>query len=229
MSRAGAAAATAEVAGATAVAGTAAGVRLRDMSWRDIPQLAALDAELFGTDAWSEATWWSELAGRPRRDYVVAVTVDDGERAASAAGTAYREPTRAEPAAEENALDEKAHGEKAHDEKAHEDPAYRRGAVDGPVVGYAGLDHGGEVADVMTLAVVPARRGTGLGDRLVAELTRRARARGAQALMLEVRADNAAAIRLYRRHGLEQVGVRRRYYEPGGVDALVLRRRIGAP
>lgn len=194
MSLARATAADAEAEVAVDVAGVTAGVRLRDMSWRDISQLAALDAELFGTDAWSEATWWSELAGRPRRDYVVAVTVGDGDRPASAAGTAYR-----------------------------------RAAVDEPVVGYAGLDHGGEVADVMTVAVVPARRGTGLGDVLVAELTRRARARGARALMLEVRADNAAAIRLYRRHGLEQVGVRRGYYQPGGVDALVLRRRIGAP
>ena len=30
-------------------------------------------AELFADDAWSEQTWWAELAGRPRRDYVVAV------------------------------------------------------------------------------------------------------------------------------------------------------------
>ena len=43
--------------------------------------------------------------------------------------------------------------------------------------------------------------------------------------MLEVRADNAAAIRLYRRHGFERLAVRRGYYQPGDVDAWVMRLR----
>ena len=34
--------------------------------------LAALEAELFAADAWSAASWWAELAQRPRRAYVVA-------------------------------------------------------------------------------------------------------------------------------------------------------------
>ena len=45
---------------------------LRPLTWRDIPVLAALEPELFAADAWSEASWWSELAQRPRRSYVVA-------------------------------------------------------------------------------------------------------------------------------------------------------------
>ena len=39
---------------------------LRPLTWRDIPVLAALEPELFAADAWSEASWWSELAQRPR-------------------------------------------------------------------------------------------------------------------------------------------------------------------
>ena len=62
---------------------------------------------------------------------------------------------------------------------------------------------------------------TALGD-----LLGRASAAGAQSVLLEVRADNAPALRLYGRHGFEQVSVRRRYYQPGDVDALVLRRRL---
>lgn len=43
------------------------------MRWWDIPALAAIDADLFGADGWSEATFWSELAGVPdRRWYRVA-------------------------------------------------------------------------------------------------------------------------------------------------------------
>ena len=48
------------------------GVTLRELEWTDLATLAALEQELFADDAWSEQTWWAELAGRPRRDYVVA-------------------------------------------------------------------------------------------------------------------------------------------------------------
>ena len=142
---------------------------LRDVHWTDIEQLAQLERELFADDAWSQQTWWAELAGRPRRDYVAEV----------------------------------------------------EGAE---VLGYAGLDHGGDVADVMTIAVAPSARGRGLGRRLLDELETRARAGRAASVMLEVRADNASAIGLYDRAGYTVVSTRRRYYQPGDIDALVMRR-----
>lgn len=142
---------------------------LRDLEWTDLAHLAELEQHLFADDAWSEQTWWAELAGRPRRDYVVAT------------------------------------------------------APEGAIAGYAGLDHGGEVADVMTVAVAPDHQGRGLGRMLLAELLHRATARGAEAVLLEVRADNDAARRLYDRAGFEVISVRRRYYQPGDVDALVMR------
>ncbi len=141
---------------------------LREITWRDIPALATLEPELFPDDAWSEQTWWAELALRPRRCYVVA---EQG----------------------------------------------------GAVVGYAGLDRGGEVADVMTIAVAPPARGKGLGRVLIDCLIRAARRDGAQHLMLEVRADNVAAQRLYSGTGFEMLTVRRKYYQPGDVDAHIMR------
>ena len=92
-------------------------------------------------------------------------------------------------------------------------------------VGYAGLMTGGAEADVQTVAVVPGVQGRGWGGRLLRELVRLAAQDRATALLLEVRADNEAAIALYRRHGFEQLAVRRRYYQPGDVDALVMRLR----
>ena len=68
---------------------------------------------------------------------------------------------------------------------------------------------------------VPRARGTGLGRRLLAELVDRARAAGAERLVLEVRADNVAARGLYDSAGFGLLQTRRGYY-PGGVDALVL-------
>lgn len=143
---------------------------LRPVRWQDLSSLADLEQELFPDDAWSLGSWWRELAGRPRREYVL-VEGDAG------------------------------------------------------IAGYAGLDHGGEVSDVMTMAVHPRRRGQGTGRRLLTDLLDRARAAGADRVMLEVRADNAPAIGLYESVGFATVSTRRGYYH--GVDALVLALDLG--
>ena len=91
--------------------------------------------------------------------------------------------------------------------------------------GYAGLlcPSGAEDADIQTVAVsAPARR-QGLGRALVTALLAEAARRGARRVFLEVRADNPPAQELYRSLGFAEVGVRRGYYQPDGVDALVMR------
>ena len=65
--------------------------------------------------------------------------------------------------------------------------------------------------------------GTGLGARLLTELLRAATAFECDEVLLEVRVDNARAQRLYERFGFEPIGFRRGYYQPGNVDALVMR------
>jgi [ribosomal protein S18]-alanine N-acetyltransferase len=53
------------------------GVRLRRMRWWDVPALVPVDRDCFGSDAWEEAGFWSELAGWPEsRHYVVAEPAD---------------------------------------------------------------------------------------------------------------------------------------------------------
>lgn len=97
-------------------------------------------------------------------------------------------------------------------------------ATDGATVyGYAGLDCAGNTADVMTVAVDPADQGHGIGGVLVRWMLHEATSSGAEALLLEVRADNGRARKLYDRNGFEQISIRRRYYQPGDVDALVMR------
>lgn len=99
-------------------------------------------------------------------------------------------------------------------------------AVDeaGGILGYAGLDLAGDVADIMTIATAPDARGRGIGQMLLGELVARATRHGAEAVLLEVRADNIRARALYERNGFELLSTRRRYYQPGDVDALVMRR-----
>ncbi|GGV57386.1 ribosomal-protein-alanine acetyltransferase [Streptomyces longisporoflavus] len=97
-------------------------------------------------------------------------------------------------------------------------------AMDGDrLVGYAGLASGGDQADVQTIAVAPSHWGTGLGSRLLTDLLSAATAFECAEVMLEVRVDNTRAQKLYERFGFEPIGFRRGYYQPGNVDALVMR------
>jgi len=94
---------------------------------------------------------------------------------------------------------------------------------DGRIVGYAGLASAGELADVQTIAVARDHWGTGLGATLLTELLRAATAFECAEVMLECRIDNIRAQKLYERFGFEAIGFRRGYYQPGNVDALVMR------
>ncbi|MET8283808.1 ribosomal protein S18-alanine N-acetyltransferase [Streptomyces sp. NPDC048448] len=97
-------------------------------------------------------------------------------------------------------------------------------ALDGDrLVGYAGLAAAGDLGDVQTIAVRRDQWSTGLGARLLAELLRAATAFECAEVMLECRVDNVRAQKLYERFGFEPIGFRRGYYQPGNVDALVMR------
>ena len=95
----------------------------------------------------------------------------------------------------------------------------------GEIVGYGGIVVVGDVADVQTVGTVAAAQGRGIGAAQLRWMAAEATVRGASALMLEVRASNAAARRLYARHGFQELHVRRRYY-PGGEDAVIMRKAL---
>ncbi len=100
-------------------------------------------------------------------------------------------------------------------------------ALDGDraVAGYAGLavDTPDE-AWVNTIGVRRDAQRHGVGTALLTALLAEAARRGAWRTLLEVAVDNAAAQRLYARHGFEAVAVRRGYYQPSNTDALVMLR-----
>lgn len=101
----------------------------------------------------------------------------------------------------------------------------------GMIDGYAGLfaPHGANEGDIQTIAVVHGARRAGLGRTLMQALTAEARRRGAEELFLEVRADNPGAQHLYETLGFEEIAVRVAYYQPDGVDAIVMRLAIPQP
>ena len=78
-------------------------------------------------------------------------------------------------------------------------------------------------AELLQIAVEPARFGQGLGQQLLAALNEALYQRGAERLFLEVRASNARAKRFYIAAGFEHVGRRKGYYPTpdGREDALL--------
>lgn len=98
----------------------------------------------------------------------------------------------------------------------------------GVIEGYAGLfcPRGAPASDVQTIAVSASARRAGLGRLLVQSLIAEARDRGATQVFLEVRADNPGAKVLYGELGFVEIAVRIAYYQPDGVDAIVMRLEI---
>jgi len=93
------------------------------------------------------------------------------------------------------------------------------------VLGYAGLlalprAHD---ADIQTIGLAAEVRGHGLGRELMRQLHDEARRRGVREMFLDVRVDNPVAQGLYTSFGYQEIGVRKGYYQPDDVDALVMR------
>ncbi|GIT79916.1 ribosomal-protein-alanine acetyltransferase [Leifsonia sp. LS1] len=151
---------------------------LRRATAADVPAIMELERSTFVTDAWSERTMRSEVAGE-HGYYLVAF----------------------EPG-EESRID-----------------------------AYAGLlaPRGAGEGDIQTIAVAPHARRRGLARALMNDLIGEARSRGAQEIFLEVRDDNPGAQALYVSLGFEEIGVRPQYYQPDGVDAIVMRLAVPTP
>jgi ribosomal-protein-alanine N-acetyltransferase len=89
------------------------------------------------------------------------------------------------------------------------------------LVGYLICSRYDTVWHVMNIAVDPSHRRVGIASALLAELYERVDDSHAR-YTLEVRQSNHQAIHLYEREGFRAAGVRRRYYQDNGEDALIM-------
>jgi ribosomal-protein-alanine N-acetyltransferase len=96
----------------------------------------------------------------------------------------------------------------------------------GELVGYLVCSRYDRVWHVMNLSVHPSERREGIGSSLLERLFDRVGDADAQ-YTLEVRSSNRAAIDLYRRYGFRAAGIRRRYYQDNGEDAVIMWRTHG--
>ena len=100
---------------------------------------------------------------------------------------------------------------------------YFVGMLEGRVAAYGGYWQIDTEGDVITLAVRPDLRRQGVGGALMRTILADARARGVEALTLEVRPGNTAAVALYASFGFKTVGRRKGYYQDNREDALLMR------
>ena len=94
-------------------------------------------------------------------------------------------------------------------------------ATDGDeLLGYLVCSRYEQVWHLMNVAVAPEHRRGGIARSLIATLIEESG--GKLPFTLEVRVSNRAAIEMYERLGFRSEGVRPRYYQDNGEDALIM-------
>jgi ribosomal-protein-alanine N-acetyltransferase len=94
-------------------------------------------------------------------------------------------------------------------------------ATDGDeLLGYLVCSRYDQVWHLMNVAVSPERRRAGIARRLISKLVEESG--GKLPFTLEVRVSNHPAIAMYERLGFRSAGVRPRYYQDNGEDALIM-------
>ena len=79
-------------------------------------------------------------------------------------------------------------------------------------------------AEIITIGVHPAARGDGIAMAMLTLLETEVKKAGVKKIFLEVSAENAPAIALYKKCGFIQNGRRPKYYD--GVDAILMVKNI---
>jgi ribosomal-protein-alanine N-acetyltransferase len=91
---------------------------------------------------------------------------------------------------------------------------------EGELAGYLVCSRYDRVWHLMNVAVAPERRRRGVARRLISRLIEEGA--GALPFTLEVRVSNREAIAMYASLGFRSAGVRPRYYQDNGEDALIM-------
>lgn len=93
------------------------------------------------------------------------------------------------------------------------------------VLGYCGAYVILNEADINQVAVDPLHRKKGVGGKMLAALLDKLGKAGTDAVTLEVRKSNEAAIALYESMGFVTEGIRKNFYEKPVEDALIMWKR----
>ena len=83
------------------------------------------------------------------------------------------------------------------------------------------------VSELLAIAVVPERQGTGIGEILLKEMEKKAVVMNMKGLFLHTAIDNMVALRLFKENGYQARGTKRNFY-PAGQDAIFMSKQFGA-
>ena len=90
------------------------------------------------------------------------------------------------------------------------------------IIGYIGCYYVLDECYITNLAVSSLARGQGVGSTLVEKVLKEAMQRNFAFVTLEVRISNIVAIKLYKRLGFKEQGMRRAYYSDPTEDAILM-------
>ena len=93
------------------------------------------------------------------------------------------------------------------------------------IVGFAGIWIAIDVAHITNIVVKKDLRNIGIGSKLLQKLIDMCKDLKMKEVTLEVNENNVSAINLYKKYGLEQVGIRKKYYNNTD-NALIMTKNL---
>jgi len=97
--------------------------------------------------------------------------------------------------------------------------------LNGKRIGFIEYDHVVDEFQILDVLIDHAYRRKGHALKAFVDLEKKARSLGIIKFILEVREDNAAAIKLYEKLNFKRSGLRKKYYE-NKVDAILMEKEI---
>lgn len=97
--------------------------------------------------------------------------------------------------------------------------------VDDKIIGFGGMWLIIDEGHITNIAVHPEFREYGVGSKILEELITICKDHMAHSMTLEVRASNLPAQSLYKKYGFLEEGLRKKYYQDTGEDAILMWKR----
>ncbi len=97
------------------------------------------------------------------------------------------------------------------------------------LIGFVMTRQADDECEVLTIVANSKNRRAGIASLLLAHTLELSRLRGAKLMFLEVASGNTAAVKLYKKHGFEEISRRAGYYQQGRnapEDALVMAKQL---
>lgn len=79
-------------------------------------------------------------------------------------------------------------------------------------IGYSLASSAGMQGDLLSISIIPEMQGKGYGHQSMDKILKAAKVIGITEIFLEVRPSNLPAIKLYKKFGGKQTGIRKNYY-----------------